>query len=193
MTETLNTILAATGRSHYAPSAEFPDVYVSEKPGYEKQPLVVWGGDPHHQLPDPALLWAEEQQLRSAHIRPEDGRIEVREYQAPRIYQIPAHDRLLYGAARGGEDSSWEHGGWWKGVTFSAYTEGPPSLAQRVEWTGEDYPRVAGLVINRQVLVVRGSSAERLEAGWVYPPYARQNGHVYAHPYQGLILPGRIL
>ena len=183
----IEQLLAATGRSHYTQSTEVPDVYVSTKPGYEKQPMVIWFGDPHHRLPESSLLWSEEKQLRSAHIR-EDGRIELREYQAPRIYRIPAHDRLLYGAARGGEDSSWEQVGWWEGVAFSHYTEGPPSLAQRVEWTGEDYPRVAGLVINRQVLVVRGSSAERLEAGWVYPPYGQQNGHVYAHPYRGRII-----
>lgn len=187
MTETLNTILAAIGRSHYTQSGEFPDVYVSSKPGYEKQPMVIWFGDRHHQIFSPALLWSEEKQLRSAHVG-ENGRVELREYQAPRIYRIPAHDRLLYGAARGGEDSSWEQVGWWKGVTFSHYTEGPPSLAQRVEWVSDDAYRVAGLVINRQVLVVRGSSAERLEAGWVYPPYGQQNGHVYAHPYRGRIL-----
>ena len=186
-TDTLTTILAATGRSHYAQSTEVPDVYVSIKPGYEKQLMVVWAGDPHHRLPNPALLWSEEKQLRSVHVR-EDGRVEVREYQAPRIYQIPAHDRLLYGAARGGEDSSWEHVGWWEGVAFCHYTEGPPSLAQRVEWVSDYTQRVAGLVISRQVLVVRGSSVERLEAGWVYPPNARANGHVYAHPYRGRIL-----
>ena len=187
MTETITQLLAALGRSHYTQSAEFPDVYTSTKSGYEKQPMVIWFGDPCHRLPNPALLWSEEKQLRSAHIR-EDGRIEIREYQAPRIYRIPAHERLLYGAARGGEDSSWEQVGWWQGVTFSAYTEGPPSLAQRVEWVSDYTQRVAGLVINRQVLVVRGRSAERLEAGWVYPPYAQANGYVYAHPYRGRII-----
>ncbi len=187
ITETLITILAAIGRSHYTQSEEFSDVYTSKKSGYEKQPMVIWSGDLYHLTTPDTLLWSEEKQLRSAHLR-ENGRVELREYQTPRIYQISAHDRLLYGAARGGEDSSWEQAGWWEGVTFSTYTVGPPSLAQRVEWTGEDYLRVAGLVINRQVLVVRGSSAERLEVGWVYPPYAQTNGQVYAHPYRGRIL-----
>lgn len=183
----IEQLLAVTGRSHYTQSGEFPDVYVSTKPGYEKQPMVVWGGDAYHLTTSATLLWSEEKQLRSAHVR-EDGRIEVREYQAPRIYQIPAHDRLLYGAARGGEDSSWEHVGWWDGVAFSHYTEGPPALAQRVEWVSDHAYRVAGLVISRKVLVVRGSSAERLEAGWVYPPNAQANGYVYAHPYRGRII-----
>jgi len=183
---TTTHILTALGRTHYAPS-ENPYVYVSTKPGYEKQPMVVWAGDSSHQLSDVALLWAEQQQLRSAHVR-EDGRVEIREYQTPRIYRIPAHDRLLYAAAHGGEDSAWEQVGWTEGYSFSAYTEGPP-LPTRVEWKGQDYPRrVAGLIINQRVLVVRGSSAERVQAGWIYPPGARESGHVYAHPYRGRII-----
>lgn len=184
-TDTLTTILAATGRSHYTVGEEMSCglQLTSNRPGYTSSPMI-WN--------DNVLYWTEGRyagNLRSAQVR-EDGRIELREYQTPRRYVVAAHDRLLYGAACGGDDSGWEsctryHGGWpvWPGLRFSEHLEAP-ERACRVEWTGEDHPRrIAGLVIGAEVTAI-----EQGRLVWSRPHVSLATTDRYAHPYRGRIL-----
>ena len=180
MTETLTTILTAINRTHYTVTdhLECGLQLTSPRSGYARSPMI-WN--------DNTLYWTEGQyagNLRSAHVR-KDECIELREYQSPRRYVVDAHDRLLYGAACGGDDSSWECGGWpaWSGLQFSEYREAP-ERACRVEWTGEDYShRIAGLIIDRDVLAIMQG---RLV--WCRPHVSLASTDRYAHPYRGRIL-----
>ena len=174
-TANLKYLLQKTGFAHYTSeptSAPELMVLTSTKQSYKNTPMF-WDGK--------ILRWAVDGELCTAHVR-EDGRVEVRHYQAPRRYTVSAHDRLLYGAACGGDDSLWESGGWpeWPGLQFSEYREAP-ERACRVEWTGEHYSHcIAGLEIEDSILAVYYGQCVRMRpvVGWNQPDR-------YAHPYKG--------
>ena len=183
MTETLTTILTAINRTHYTVTdhLECGLQLTSPRSGYARSPMI-WNDD--------TLYWTEGQyagNLRSAHVR-KDECIELREYQSPRRYVVDAHDRLLYGAACGGDDSGWESSGWltflrWPDMRILEILEAP-ARACRVEWTGEDYLRcIAGLVIDREVAAI-----EQGRLVWSRPQVSRATTDRYAHPYRGRIL-----
>lgn len=179
ITPQIETLLAAIGRSNYAfdSSREADQMPRLIYGGKQRRSPLYWDGE--------TLSWQDEstQALRTAHVRP-DGRVEVREYFAPRELTVESVERDVFAALNHGSDARWERcklGGQAPWPSDWVTERDSDGHARRLDYRDSNgSQRCAGVIVQTGVWTIKGESV-----GWSYPYIGGERHRYYSHPYRG--------